>query len=163
MKQGEIWREPASLTQGMKHLEFLAEIAGMQQLQERLFAGAEAGGFGGDGGTDELAGVVHEERFLRLFGWRAETVASERVRQPVPANMTGEILSARTREQVVRLRVAVIGAGGAGRGGFGEFTPGFAVVEGHEQAGPRLRGDCVGEGCGGEREIETVTGARSGG
>jgi len=49
-------------------LEFLAEVGGVDQLQEGLFSGREFVGFGGDLSGDEASGVLHEEGFLGVEG-----------------------------------------------------------------------------------------------
>ncbi len=129
----------------------------MEELEEREFLGAEAGGFvGGDAG-DEIDGVADEERFLRFEREVLEIVFAESGFDPVPADVTGEVLFAGLGEKVVGLAVAVVDAGGAGGSVFDELGPGFAVVEGDEEALPRLGGDFAGEGGGGERGVEDVS------
>ena len=107
----------------MQHLEFLAEMGGMQELQQGKLFLAEPGGFRAADRGDQFGGMMDEKRLLRLDGWSGEAALSECLGQPVPAYMTGEILLTRASEEVVGLGVAVVSARCAGRGGFGEFTP----------------------------------------
>jgi len=48
----------------VQHLEFLAEMGGMQQLEQRELALAEVGGVCGCGGRNGIAGVMNEKRLL---------------------------------------------------------------------------------------------------
>lgn len=50
--------------QRMQHLEFLAEIRRMDELQKRHLALAETRGFDGEQLSDEFAGVTHKKRLL---------------------------------------------------------------------------------------------------
>lgn len=60
------------------------------------------------------------------------------------------------------LGVLSVGAGGAGGVGVAELGEGFAVVEGDEEAMPRLGGDGAGEIGGGERGVEKIAFGRGG-
>jgi hypothetical protein len=76
---------------------------------------------------------------------------------PIPADVTGEVLFSGPGEQVVRLRVAVIGPGGASRRVLAEVEKRFAVVDCQPQALPRLGGKGLEEAEGGQRAIKVVS------
>ncbi len=90
-----------SIPQRVDDLEFLPHLRRMEELKQREFFPAESAGLGGAHFGDEAAGMVDEERLLKLQSGRGEPVSGESGADPIPADVAGEILFARTGEQVV--------------------------------------------------------------
>ncbi len=113
----------------------------MEQLEQCELSPAEPARLGGAHLRNVAAGVVQEERLLKLQGGGRKSVFPEAVDHPIPTDVAGEILLPWAGEKIVRLQMPVVGSNGAGGGVFEEIPLGLAVVDGEEQPAPGLGGD----------------------
>src|SRR5471030_1748693 len=104
--------------------------------------------------------MAHEERLLGLDLGMQEADTGDRVSDPVPANVAGQVLVPGKGEEVVVLDMVAVAARGPGKRGVGQLLPGLAVVECKEEPRPGLRRDRSGEVRRGERCIDGVAWGR---
>ena len=95
----------------------------MQKLEEAQFSLAEPLRLGRAGLGNHVGRVMDEEGLLRLDFRGGKPVFRKSVDQPIPADVAGDVLLARTGEKIVGLGMMVIGARGAGGRGLDEFAP----------------------------------------
>ena len=90
-----------SAADGVEELELLTQMRRMQELKQSELALTELSRLGGDRACDEAFRMPDEKSFLRFDLGRTKTASLHHVDQPVPSNMTGEILFAGPRQPVV--------------------------------------------------------------
>lgn len=158
-KQGDfsrLWRPSGPSPHCVQDLELLPEVSCVQELHQRQLARTRSGGLGRADCGDDIARVVNEKRFLEIECRRREAVPFQRRRKPVPANVTGQVLFAWSGQQVVGLRVPVIGSRRSrGRLG-GELLERLPIIDRDEQPPPLLDRDLIGERGRGERLVEMI-------
>ena len=73
----------------------------MKELHHAELASAVTARLGGRQPAECLRGVVDEKRLLGLQHRRGESMGGQRLAEPVPADVAGEVLPAGAREQIV--------------------------------------------------------------
>ena len=76
----------------MKHLEFLPKMRWVYKLGKSEFSACQVGGIMGNQFLDVFTRVSHKKCFLGVQGVIAEPLRNKPFPEPIPANVTGEIL-----------------------------------------------------------------------
>ena len=124
-------------------LECLSHKAGVDELAELVFCLAGETGTGRESLAYEIRGPFKDEGFLAFEFDGLKVILLEGGFEPVPADVNGEVLLSDGVEQVRRLLVVSVGAGGTLICVVGKCFPGFSVVEGDEGSVPRFAADFV--------------------
>ena len=88
-------------------LKPLAEMGGVEELEEGGLPGARPAGLRFDGRGENPGGVPQEERLLGVDRSDLESVPPEGVRDPVPAHVAGQVLLSGPGQEVGLLAVPV--------------------------------------------------------
>lgn len=97
----------------MENLKFLSHVSRVQELHQRMPFSPSQCGFRIDHTGQGIAGVVNKEAFLRLHLYAGKCMVFNRVCEPIPANVAGEVLFPRSPQQIIGLPMRKVGAGGA--------------------------------------------------